>query len=103
MSLPEIVVYSKSFGCQRCNTVKRALDKKHVPYIVKNVDEDPAALDEVKMLGYLEVPVTVVGDVHWGGFQPTMIEKAIFAQMVAPDLFENEQAALEYLRADEAA
>ena len=67
-----VIVYSKS-NCQPCRLTKRAFDSKGVDYIEKRVDEYPEALAEIKALGYLQVPVVVVGDVHWSGLNPDLI------------------------------
>jgi glutaredoxin-like protein NrdH len=38
-------------------------------------DEDPAALEHVKSLGYLQAPVVVTDEDHWSGFRPDKIDE----------------------------
>ncbi|WP_323825303.1 glutaredoxin domain-containing protein, partial [Pseudomonas aeruginosa] len=47
-----ITVYTKP-SCVQCNATYRALDSKGIEYNVLDVTEDPAALEQVKSLGYL--------------------------------------------------
>jgi glutaredoxin-like protein NrdH len=68
-----ITVYSKP-ACVQCNATYRALDKRGVPYDVIDITKDPAALDMVKSLGYLQAPVVVAGADHWSGFRPDKID-----------------------------
>jgi glutaredoxin len=41
--------------------VKELLSREQVSFIVKNVDEDEAAYDELISLGFRVVPVTIIG------------------------------------------
>lgn len=52
---------------------KGVLDRKGASYTEINMDEDPAALDYVKGLGYLSAPVVVAGDQHWSGLRPDLL------------------------------
>lgn len=68
-----VVVYSKN-QCQPCRLTKMALERRGVEFIEKRVDEDPRALEEIKNLGYLQVPVVVAADgSHWSGLNPEKI------------------------------
>ena len=53
----------------------RALDSKGIEYEVHDLSEDPAALAEVKALGYLQAPVVVTDEDHWSGFRPDKIDE----------------------------
>lgn len=68
----KIVLYTKP-GCGPCGATKHALESRGVPFETVNVMDDDAALDAIKGLGYLTVPVVLVQDghaaEHWGGFQ----------------------------------
>ena len=68
-----ITVYTKP-SCVQCNATYRALDSKGIEYEVLDLSEDPAALERVKSLGYLQAPVVVAGDAHWSGFRPDRIK-----------------------------
>ena len=37
--------------------------------------EDPAALEQVKALGYLQAPVVITDEDHWSGFRPDKIDE----------------------------
>ncbi|MTG90854.1 glutaredoxin-like protein NrdH [Cellulosimicrobium sp. BIT-GX5] len=60
-------------SCVQCDATYRALDKKGIEYSVVDVTQDAAALERVRELGYLQVPVVVAGDDHWSGFRPDRI------------------------------
>lgn len=68
-----ITVYSKP-SCVQCTATYRALDAKGLKYDVVDISEDPAALEHVKSLGYMQAPVVTVGDEHWSGFRPDKIK-----------------------------
>ena len=65
-------VYTKP-SCVQCNATYRALDSKGIEYDIVDLSEDPAALETVKELGYLQAPVVVTDDEHWSGFRPDKI------------------------------
>lgn len=69
-----ITVYTKP-ACVQCNATYRALDKKGIAYDVVDITEDPAALETVKEMGYLQAPVIVAEDDHWSGFRPDKIDE----------------------------
>lgn len=57
-----------------------ALVREGVPHRVVNVEEDEAGRELVGLLGYMEVPVTVVEDGgvvvdHWSGVRPTKAQE----------------------------
>lgn len=68
----KIVLYTK-IGCGPCGATRHAMESRGVPFETVNVMDDDAALDAIKGLGYLTVPVVLVQDghaaEHWGGFQ----------------------------------
>ena len=69
-----ITVYTKP-SCVQCNATYRALDSKGIEYEVLDLSEDPAALERVKSLGYLQAPVVVTDEDHWSGFRPDKIDE----------------------------
>lgn len=69
-----ITVYTKP-SCVQCNATYRALDSKGIAYDVRDLSEDPVALEQVKELGYLQAPVVVADDEHWSGFRPDKIDE----------------------------
>lgn len=68
-----ITVYTKP-QCVQCDATKRALNKAGIAYDVVDVTEDADALAKVKALGYVQAPVVVNGEDHWGGFRPDRIK-----------------------------
>ena len=69
-----VTVYTKP-SCVQCNATYRALDAKGIDYEVRDLTEDPAALERMKSLGYLQAPVVVVDEEHWSGFRPDKIDE----------------------------
>ncbi|MBI2369858.1 MAG: glutaredoxin family protein [Deltaproteobacteria bacterium] len=56
--------------------VKEFLSRRGVPFTDKNVREDPAALEELRAMGYSAVPVTIVDGQRIVGFDREAIERA---------------------------
>lgn len=56
--------------CMPCRSTKKSLDARGVIYDYRDVTTDPEALEHIHSLGYSGVPVVVVGDEHWQGYQP---------------------------------
>lgn len=67
-----VTVYSKP-ACVQCTATYRALDRLGVDYQIIDISEDADALDRVRGMGYMQVPVVVAGESHWAGFRPDMI------------------------------
>jgi glutaredoxin len=57
--------------------VKAWLSQRQVPYVEKNVREDPAALEELKGMGYNSVPVTVIDGERIVGFDVERLATAL--------------------------
>ena len=67
-----VTVYTKP-ACVQCNATYRALDKKGIAYEVVDMSQDPAALERVRALGFMQAPVVITEDDHWSGFRPDKI------------------------------
>ena len=67
-----VTVYSKP-ACVQCTATYRALDRQGVSYEVIDISVDQDALETVKGLGYMQLPVVVAGPEHWAGFRPDKI------------------------------
>ncbi|KRD60471.1 glutaredoxin-like protein NrdH [Ensifer sp. ENS10] len=67
-----VTVYSKP-ACVQCTATYRALDRQGVNYEVIDISIDQDALETVKGLGYMQLPVVVAGPEHWAGFRPDKI------------------------------
>ena len=68
-----LTVYTKP-ACVQCTATFRALDKAGVQYQTIDITVDAEARDYVMALGYLQAPVVVAADTHWGGFRPDRIK-----------------------------
>ncbi|MHA7295268.1 glutaredoxin-like protein NrdH [Arthrobacter sp. HLT1-21] len=69
-----VTVYTKP-ACVQCNATYRALDKKGITYQSVDISQDPAALDRVRALGYMQAPVVITEQDHWSGFRPDKINE----------------------------
>ena len=78
-----ITVYTKP-SCVQCTATYRALDSKGIEYEVLDLSQDPAALEQVKALGYLQAPVVITDEDHWSGFRPDKIDELATPSRVAP-------------------
>lgn len=67
-----VTVYTKP-ACVQCNATYRALDKKGIAYQSVDISQDPAALEHVRSLGYMQAPVVITESEHWSGFRPDKI------------------------------
>ncbi|NKZ84717.1 NrdH-redoxin [Rhodococcus hoagii] len=45
------------------------MTKRGIPFDKVDMSRDLELADKVKALGYLEAPVTLCGDMHWGGYR----------------------------------
>lgn len=57
-------------ACVQCESTKKYLANKDVPFEVVDLSEDATAMEMVKSLGYQAAPVVVAGEDHWSGFRP---------------------------------
>ena len=57
--------------------MKEFLSRADVPFVVRNVDEDDGAYDELMARGWRSVPVTVIGDRAIKGFDPVALREAL--------------------------
>lgn len=67
-----VTVYTKP-ACVQCNATYRALDKKGIAYDVVDMSQDPAALERVRGLGFMQAPVVVTETDSWSGSRPDKI------------------------------
>lgn len=72
----DLTVYT-SPGCMPCRATIRKLNQLGIEYARVDVTEDPDALAFIKSLGYSQAPVVVAGDVHWSGYAPDKIARAV--------------------------
>jgi glutaredoxin-like protein NrdH len=72
----DVTVYTKP-ACVQCNATHKALDKQGIHYRTVDITRDADARDFVMALGYVQVPVVIVGNQHWGGFRPDRIKALV--------------------------
>jgi glutaredoxin-like protein NrdH len=60
-------------NCIQCSATEKALTNSGIGYTKIDVTQDAEALEMIRGLGYLQVPVVMAGDVHWSGFRPERI------------------------------
>lgn len=69
-----VTVYTKP-ACVQCNATYRALDKKGIEYKKVDISQDPAALERIRELGFMQAPVVITESDSWSGFRPDKIEE----------------------------
>jgi hypothetical protein len=57
--------------------VKEFLSRNGREFVVKNVDEDPEAFNEMVALGIMSIPVTIVGDYVVRGYDEKKLRAAL--------------------------
>jgi glutaredoxin len=57
--------------------VKAWLSQAEVAFVVRNVDDDLSAYEELVARGFRTVPVTVIGDEAVTGYQPDALAAAL--------------------------
>lgn len=68
-----VTVYTKE-DCNPCKATKRRLTKKGISFQEVDIEVNPEALDRIKELGYMGVPVVVTRETDWNGFKPDLID-----------------------------
>ena len=61
--------------------MKEFLSRAEVPFIVRDVDEDDGAYDELMAKGWRTVPVTFIGDRAVKGFDPLALSEALQSEL----------------------
>jgi glutaredoxin len=60
-----------------CSTVKEFLSKKGVNYTERDVSKEPEAINELKKLGVMTTPVTVIDGEVVVGFDQAKLEQLL--------------------------
>ncbi|WP_124726645.1 glutaredoxin family protein [Staphylospora marina] len=71
-----VIVYSRPH-CPECNVLKRFLRDYKIEFEVRDCAEHPEYAEEVKKMGFLGVPVTVVNGKAIQGLRPEEILEAL--------------------------
>jgi glutaredoxin len=69
-----VVVYSQP-GCAGCDQVKKFLQARDIDYIEKDILQDWGAVNELRAMGHVTVPVTRVGTEVIVGFDLDELER----------------------------
>jgi glutaredoxin-like protein NrdH len=64
-------------SCVQCESTKKYLTSKDVPFETIDLSQDDAAMERVRGLGYQAAPVVIAGDEHWSGFRPDKLNSLI--------------------------
>jgi hypothetical protein len=59
--------------------VKEFLSRTGRPFTVKNVDEDPEAFNEMVAMGFMTIPITIIGDHVVRGYDEKRLSEALAA------------------------
>jgi glutaredoxin-like protein NrdH len=69
-----ITIYTRN-DCVQCHATKRAIESRGFTYELINLDLTPEAADELRALGYRQLPVVVTDQESWSGFRPDLINR----------------------------
>ena len=69
-----ITIYTRNH-CVQCHATKRAIESRGFTYELINLDLTPEAADELRALGFRQLPVVVTEQESWSGFRPDMINR----------------------------
>ena len=63
-----VTVYSNP-NCVQCETTKRYLTQKNIPFEAKMIQDSPEVLPIIEANGYKTAPVVVTENDSWSGFR----------------------------------
>ena len=69
-----ITIYTRN-DCVQCHATKRAIESRGFTFDLINLDLHPEAADDLRTLGYRQLPVVVTEQESWSGFRPDMINR----------------------------
>lgn len=68
-------------ACRTCKVARSLLERSGVEFEYHDVEQEPEAAERLRELGYMQVPVFVDGDSHFG-FEPDRLKSAIASRKV---------------------
>jgi glutaredoxin len=68
MSADKLILYSQP-GCPPCQSAVEFLTRQGIPFVKKDITEDPEAIDELIALGSRSTPTMKFGDKVMIGFR----------------------------------
>lgn len=72
----DIIVYS-GIHCAPCDAVKAFLKEHGYSYTEKNINKDKEARQELRDMGMISIPVTLIGEHKIQGFDREKLEEAL--------------------------
>ncbi|BDR58920.1 glutaredoxin-like protein NrdH [Xylocopilactobacillus apicola] len=75
-SKQKITVFSRN-NCMQCKMVKRFLSEHGVVFSEINIDEQPAAREELMNEGFMSLPVIKADELTLTGFRPDELRKLV--------------------------
>jgi glutaredoxin-like protein NrdH len=69
--------------CQPCKRTKLILDNAGVSYVYHDIEEDPAAAEELRSMGFQQVPVVRSPAGIFSGLQPDRLKSLIAERLAA--------------------
>lgn len=69
-----ITIYTRN-NCVQCHATKRAIENQGFVFEVVNLDRTPEAANQLRILGYQQLPVVITDRESWSGFRPDKINR----------------------------
>lgn len=69
-----ITIYTRN-DCVQCHATRRAIESRGFTFEMINLDVNPEAADDLRALGYRQLPVVITEQESWSGFRPDMINR----------------------------
>ncbi|MFP2516485.1 glutaredoxin-like protein NrdH [Buttiauxella agrestis] len=69
-----ITIYTRN-DCVQCHATRRAIENRGFTFEMINLDVNPEAADDLRALGYRQLPVVITEQESWSGFRPDMINR----------------------------
>jgi glutaredoxin len=74
--MQQVTIFT-NHGCAACHAAMSFLSQHGIPFVERNIGDDPAARDELINAGFRAVPVIRVGDQSMVGFSPVQMRKLL--------------------------
>ncbi|XTZ39264.1 glutaredoxin-like protein NrdH [Salmonella enterica] len=69
-----ITIYTRK-DCVQCHATKRAMESRGLQFEMVNIDLEASAADELRAMGFRQLPVVIAGETKWSGFRPDLINR----------------------------
>lgn len=77
-----ITIYTRT-NCVQCHATKRVLESRGYQFEMVDLDYQPEKADELRAMGFRQLPVVVTPQTSWCGFRPDMINRINYSPAVA--------------------